>query len=288
MAEGAKTSKESSKQSHPFRVIAGFGSIADELPTIEAAMMLARALEAEIAGCFIEDVDLLNLAALPFAKAIRPADRSVLQIEREQMERELARAATSCQRTLYARSSHTSVRCSFKIMRGAYSAEIAKEAVASDLVVINPLNLPLRPPNAISMLWQTIDEAMGTVIMPEHGHWRADGPVVVLHSGTHVDQSILGIAVRVARATGTETVLLAVDDLEDDRPKKRKRKTGPPVPGSGVRIIQARNLQTAAVHLSDLQPSLVVLQPSEPLLGDAAIALLLKASQAPLMLLRRG
>ena len=60
-----------------FRILAGFGSVADEEPTIDTALMLARALEADIAGYFVEDTDLLNLAALPFAKVVRPADRSV-------------------------------------------------------------------------------------------------------------------------------------------------------------------------------------------------------------------
>lgn len=258
------------------------------MPTIDAAMTLARALEAEIAGCFVEDSDLLNLAALPFAKAIRPADRSVLQIERDQMEREFARAASTWQQTLFARSSHTSIRCSFKIMRGAYTAEIAREAVASDIVVINPVNLPYQPPNAISLLWQAIDEAMGTVIMPERGHWRADGPVVILISDTIADRSILTIAGRIAKATGNDMVLLMTDAAADVR--QHVRDTAVELIGSDadVRVIPVSNLEAAAGQLTELRPSFVILQPSDKSLSDAAVAMLLKSGQAPLMLMRRG
>ena len=288
MTERATKSKQSGRSLNPLRVLAGFGSIADELPTIDAAMTLAQALEAEIEGCFIEDADLLNLSALPFAKAIRPADRSVQHIERHQMEREFARAASNWQRTLFAKSSRTSVHCSFKIMRGAYTTELAREAAASDLVVVNPANLPHRRPNAISLLWQAIEAAMGTVIMPERGCWHAEGPVVVLAAGSAFERSMLTIAGRISGATVGKSVLLTTDvkagssiDVSDLAGSQLGSR-------DDVRVVQAGNLETAAMRLSELRPSFVILQPSKATLSEVAISMLLNSGQAPLMLLRHG
>ncbi|MCP4317266.1 MAG: hypothetical protein GY789_14950 [Hyphomicrobiales bacterium] len=288
MTDVRGNSDKNGKKSRPFRVLAGFGSMADELPTIDAAMILARALEADITGCFVEDADLLNLAALPFAKAIRPSDRSVLQIEREQMEQQFSRAASNWQRTLFARSSHSSVRCSFKIMHGAYSTEIAREAVASDIVVINPLNLPYRAPNAASLLWHAIDEAMGMVIMPERSQWLPNGPVVLLISGSNADRSVLTIANRIARATGNQTVILTTDAAEGTRQQIRDTAFEIFASEADIRLVAESRLETAAVRIAELRPSFVILQPSKTSLSDASIALLLNSSQAPLMLMRRG
>ena len=78
-----------------FRIVAGFGSVANEGPTIDTALMLVRAFEADVAGYFIEDTDLLNLAALSFAKAMRPTDPTVRSVELSHMERAMARAAST-------------------------------------------------------------------------------------------------------------------------------------------------------------------------------------------------
>ena len=55
-----------------------------------------------------------------------------------------------------------------------------------------------------------------------------------------------------------------------------------------VRVVQAGNLETAAMRLSELRPSFVILQPSKATLSEVAISMLLNSGQAPLMLLRHG
>lgn len=271
----------------PLRVLAGFGSLADELPTIDAAMALARALEAEIAGCFVEDADLLNLAGLPFAKAIRLSDRSVQRIEREQMQRLFSRAAANCQRNLLAKSSHLSVRCSFKIMRGTYSTEIAREAVARDVVVINPANLPNRAPNAVTQLCRSFEGALGTVIVPERGPWRPDGPVVVMTTGPNVEQSILTIAHRMARAADNSLFVITTGVPESDQQRFRAEVTEVLGVGANIRFAAEIRIDAAAAQLARMRPSFVVLQPFGDKLSDSLITQLLESGRAPLMLMRK-
>jgi len=150
------------------------------------------------------------------------------------------------------------------------------------------LNLPHRRPNAISVLWQAIDAAMGTVIMPERGHGHVEGPVVVLVPGSSVDRSILKIAGRIASATVGKSVLLTTDVTADARQNMTNLAVELLGSDEDVRVVQSSSLEAAAVRLSELRPSFVIVQPSNATLGDVAISMLMKYSQAPLMLLRRG
>lgn len=271
----------------PVRVLAGFGAIADEVATIDTAMTLAQALEADIAGCFVEDVDLLNLAALPFARAVRPADRSVLEIEHEQMKKQISRAASTCENQLIARASGASVRCSFKTMRGVYSAEIARETATSDIVVMNPLNLPHRRHDAVSLLVDGVRKARGAVVLPERYRRSTGGPVVLVTTGSDGEQTVFELADRIARGMNNKTIILSGSDEPADL--TRVRSLAQEVFGSRAdfRSVRGNHMPAIAAALAELQPSFVVLQPPARSLTDAIIESLLNAGRAPLMLMRR-
>lgn len=270
-----------------FRVLAGFGAIADETPTIETAMALAGALEADITGCFVEDVDLLNLAALPFARAVRPADRSVLEIEHDQMKRQISRAASVCEDLLLARASGARVRCTFQTKKGGYLAEIARETATRDIVVVNPLNLPHRRRDAVSALLDGLRQAAGAVILPERARPGNRGPVVFVASGSAGGPGGLDLAERIARTTTEQTIVLTSED--DETSDTGTRDAAPERVGSRVdfRQVPGNQLQAIADALEEVRPSFVVVQASNGRLTDPMIDLLLRAGRAPLLLLRR-
>lgn len=279
--------KDKNKELIPgFRVLAGFGAIADEAPTIETAMALASALEADITGYFVEDVDLLNLAALPFARAVRPADRSVLDIEHDQMQRQIARAASVCEDLLLTRASGARVRCTFQTKKGGYLTEIARETATRDIVVVNPLNLPHRRRDAVSLLLDSVRQAVGAVILPEHARRGAGGPVVFVAAGPVGGPDGLDLAERIARTMTERTIVLTSNDEESA--DAQSRAAAPDAAGSsvGFRNVPGNHLQAVAATLEEVRPSFVVVQASSAPLTDPMIDLLLRSGRAPLLLLR--
>ncbi|MCR9138625.1 MAG: hypothetical protein NXI27_21670 [Alphaproteobacteria bacterium] len=288
MNETTDKAKGDKPESARLRVLAGFGSIADEAPTIEAAMALAEALEAEITGCFVEDVDLLNLAALPFARAVRPADRTVLDIEHEQMKRQISRAASTCENLLLARAGTTSVRCTFRTRKGGYLAEIASETATSDIVVVNPLNLPHRRQDAFSLLLDRLRQATGAVILPERTRHGTGGPVVLVAAGATLASNDLDLAGRIARTLSDQIVILTGGDQPADRSALRAAARNLFGSRVDIRDIPDNHVQSMAAMLEELKPSFVLLQPPPGPLSDPMIELLLNAGRAPLLLMRRS
>ena len=266
-----------------FKIIAGFGSVVDEAPTIETAMALARALDADIAGHFVEDTELLNLADLPFAKAVRPTDRSVLKVERSQMEREMARAALNWKHALYASASQARVRCSFTITRGSYSAEIARAGSITDLVIFNQANLSPRQPGAVSALLQRFERAAGAVVLPEERPRRRQGPVVVVATGAPGERGVFETAERIARTTGRHVAVLTVATAESVHGGIADLADA--VFGSGADVFRSPGDTPSAGGriLAQLQPSFVVLQRSEP---SDILDMVLQAGQVPIVLIR--
>ncbi len=262
-----------------FRILAGFGSVADEEPTIDTALMLARALEADIAGYFVEDTDLLNLAALPFAKVVRPADRSVREMELSHMERAMARAAGNWKRALHASAGRARVRCSFETIRGAYSTEIARTCATTDLVVVNPVNLPHRSPDALIGLLRNMNrEAAGTVLLPENRRPLQNGPLVVIAAGGDQDKHLFDLVARIARATGAQVLIHVAGGDEPTVRAQAEAALGTDIELRGIAI---GSRAEAAWVIVEQHPSLVLLE--QETLPNAVVEKILADGGAPML-----
>lgn len=103
--------------------------------TLPTAIELARALEAELVGLFVEDIDLLALAALPFGEVGFPsAARRELDVDA--MERSLRAKARRVRRELDARLAGIRVRWTFETVRGRPASALTTIAAADDVVVV--------------------------------------------------------------------------------------------------------------------------------------------------------
>jgi nucleotide-binding universal stress UspA family protein len=129
------------------RIIVGLDSVPSNRALLEAAVELAGKAEAELVGLFVENIDLLHFAGLPFAREVGFASATRRVMDVEAMERCLRALAKEAQRTLEATAAPASVRWSFRVARGSAPAELLAVARDADLVVVN-----IAPPGALPPL----------------------------------------------------------------------------------------------------------------------------------------
>ena len=102
---------------------------------LDAVAEAAAALEAELLGLFLEDVDLLHFAGLPFAREIGASARA-RGLDLETMERRLRSQAEEARRALAAAAQGRRVRWSFRVERGSLPARVHRALSDADLVVL--------------------------------------------------------------------------------------------------------------------------------------------------------
>lgn len=85
---------------------------------LDAAARRARAADAELIGLYIEDVELLRFAAMPFAREIGTVSGRPRPIDPAAMERYLSARATELRAALSAVAGRIPVTWSFRIARG--------------------------------------------------------------------------------------------------------------------------------------------------------------------------
>jgi K+-sensing histidine kinase KdpD len=119
------------------RIIIGLEPAPRSHATLEAAARLAAQMEAELVGLFVENINLLHFAALPFAREVGFASASRRALDVEGMERSLRGLAREARQTLAAVAGRVPVRWSFRVARGSAAGELLAAAADADLVIVN-------------------------------------------------------------------------------------------------------------------------------------------------------
>lgn len=115
--------------------------------TFDTMIELARELEVELVGLFVEDTELLDAAALPFGETGFPtASRRALDVGA--MERSLRAQARRIEREFGSRLLGRSVKWTFEVVRGRLGPAITAMAAEDDIVVVPVARPTARDPRA--------------------------------------------------------------------------------------------------------------------------------------------
>lgn len=102
---------------------------------IEAAAALAHGLELELTGIFVEDINLLRSAALPFTQEVASATALARPLQADELQNLLQRQAQAVREGLRAAASALRLPWSFHVVRGAPLSSVLDAMRELDLVV---------------------------------------------------------------------------------------------------------------------------------------------------------
>lgn len=239
---------------------------------LELATALAAELDAELAGLFVEDADLLHIGRLPFAREIGlfcPAPRP---LDLRQLELALRREAEQARRLLVEAAARSRLRWSFQVARGRIASALFTLAAEADLVVLGK-----RPRVGVRQL--------GAALVQWQVRTAAPGPVVAVYDGSPSCRRALELAVRLARTRGAELCLL-LPAASDQAFMQLANDATVQLQGAGPACTRLTGgdiaeVATAARHLD---AGVLVLNGDGRLRGGAGFATLLNEVDCPVLL----
>lgn len=173
------------------RILVALDASPRSLAALATAGALAVELDAELAGLFVEDINLQRLMALPFAREFCLLSGALRPLSQAEIEHSWRREAAALRHRLAEAAGQLQLRWSFQVARGRMAAEVSLQAQGVDLVVLG------RQPGAGYMA--TVQSAARA---------RPAGPVLVLIEAVARAGASLDLAIRLARRSGAELVLL--------------------------------------------------------------------------------
>jgi len=186
------------------RILVALDASADSLAALEAAAEIASALDAELAGLFVEDVRFVQAAALTMARAVQVTSGTERALELEDLERALRVQAQRIRDSIEETAGRRRVRWSLQVTRGEVAAEVLHAARDADLLLLGRSG---RARRLGSVARAAAAGSPGPVLLLRAGT-RIAPRILVPWDGSEIAVRALDLAASLARAGGGEITVL--------------------------------------------------------------------------------
>jgi len=188
------------------RIVVGlYHDVPDD--SIRVAAEVAGLMGLKLIGFFVEEQDLIDLAAMPFVREFRPFGGGWARIDAEQIARDLAHASRAAQRLLAAAARESGAASRFHSARGALAETIASILRTGDIVIVAE---PPHPAAQASPRFETLMRAAfasaATVLLVPRRIVRRSGDVVAVATSPDDPTPAVGAVIAAAAREGLVVV----------------------------------------------------------------------------------
>jgi len=254
---------------------------------LEAAAAMAELLEAELEALYVEDVNLVRLAGLPFSREVGLASARSRRVVSADVERAMRVEGARARRALEAIASRWRVHCSFRIARGQVASELLAAAAQADLVALATASMVARGGGLGSTTRAMLTSAVRALfILPPRE--STQNALAVVYDGSARAREALSLAGQLARERIPLHVLLIADDADQEH--RRREEATRVLVAHGTRpqfewVVEVDADQLAR-RVRGLRVGTLLLAEDCPGLGRAGVQALLKSIDCGVLLLR--
>lgn len=204
------------------RVLVAVDASPSSYAALRAAVQMAARFEAELLGLFVEDVNILRLAELPFGWELGAYSGRRRRLDVDEVQRQLRARSRRMRRALDSLADRASVRASFRVTRGAVSREVEVAAEEADILVIGRYG------------WSRIRRRLGSTaratyfyrtpsatLLLEEGA-RIEPPIRVVYDGSARGRRGLAMAAELVQETSGPLRVLLLPDGRENAPHLRR------------------------------------------------------------------
>lgn len=266
------------------RVLVALDASRASLDALSAAAALAARLGAELEGLFVEDVNLLRVAGMPFASQLSSLSGTPRPLERSAVELELRALAGAARASLAETARRLEVEWSFRVARGQVSGELLEAASKADVLVLGRTGRSVgRRPGGTARA--AAIGAPTSVLLVGRGAGIGQ-PILVAYDGSAAADRVLDLAARLDGGAGRLTVLVAAATAAEAeklarRARSRLAREGESEPRC---VTIARRLDL--VRAAQASGALLVLGAASSALGETGLERLLEEIESPLLVVR--
>lgn len=187
---------------------------------LKAAAELARRASAELLGLYVEDINLLRLAELPFAQEVGQFTAIRRRLDVREVERQIRGQTVRVQRMFEVTTRRTQVRWSFQVTRGTVAREVLRAASEADALVLGRSGWSLVAPGRLGSTARAVlsPEAARSMpglrlIVPRGGCLGA--PFMVIYDGSGRAERALDAAAELVGEDEQPLIVLLLAERRD-------------------------------------------------------------------------
>jgi nucleotide-binding universal stress UspA family protein len=193
------------------------------IAALEATTELAAVWGAEVLGIFVEDVNLLKAASLPFAGEVGSHSGAFRRIDPNRVRRQLRSQAERARRALTQAAVRYRVTASFRVARGRVNEELLAALSQADLLSLGKGGRTIAARLGLGSTARAIAaSASGHVLLLSHVS-HVTGPIAVVHDGSRAGDHALTVAGDLASRLDTPATALCFAETREEARKVADR-----------------------------------------------------------------
>ena len=257
---------------------------------LEAAGELAARFDAELLGLFVEDLNVLRLAGLPFTEELGLFSARRRRLSQRDVKRQLRIQARQAQETFAVVIERAGVAGEFHVVHGAVSREILKASQEADIVLLGKVGMSKPQEGRLgSTARRLMAEAPGMTMILQDGA-RLGAPVVLVYDGSPLAQKALRAALTLLEdeAEPALTVLTTGGGVKTCRRLREEIEAelaGRPLPVR-YRMLSASTAEKVAYRIKMEERGTLVLPAKQTLLENDVLLDLIADLDVPVLLVR--
>lgn len=270
------------------RILVALDASPQSLAALEAATELAARMEAELAGLFVEDVELLRIAESGAAREIAYPSATEAPLNRSLMERKWKAQSEQIQNALAAAAHRAKIRWSFRTVRGHVTAAVRAAASPDDIVAVGRIGWSLGGPLRIGSTARDLAASSIPLLLISRHAARGSQRLLVYYDGSSASTNALLIATKLAKAgakgitvlvptTASDEALAEIPSLFHGQDQKVR-----------LRSIDLDDRESLARAVNEEQAEMLILAGRKLLKDPETLESLLAQLEVPLILLGNG
>ncbi len=262
----------------------------DASPASQAALKataeLAAVWGAELLGIFVEDVNLLRMASLPFASEVGSHSGKFRRVDPDNLRRQLQSQAERARRDLESAAVSRGVPTSFKVARGRVNDELLAALSQADLLSLGKGGKTLAARLGLGSTARAIaSRATGRVLLLSHVS-RVAGPIAVVYDGSPSGDRALASARELAHGLNTDLTALCLAETSERARDLAGRVTD--IAGDALLVschhCDVNDVPKLARLARSYGANAMVVPAGGPILPDQTVELIVKTFSGPVLI----
>ncbi|HRQ40792.1 MAG TPA: universal stress protein [Chloroflexota bacterium] len=196
-------------------ILVGLDTSRMNAAVLHTAVRLSAFLKADITGLFVEDINLIRLAQLPFSSEVRYLTAGTRPLHQEQMQQVLHSHATWLRYEFGQTASERAIKWDFRVARGFVSQELLAAAHEADLLVIGRLSSHRGVHQRVGSTALTAVQQAASSVLVVSPEADFSHPIALLYDGSAAAAYALPIALSLAQLSKQLTIYIQAQDEEE-------------------------------------------------------------------------
>ncbi len=271
------------------RILVAVDASQHSIAALEAAVDLASRFHAELLGLYVEDINLLRLAELPFAREVGQFSAVVRRLDVPEVERQIRVQTVRVRRMFESRTGRSEVQWSFRVTRGSVPQEVVTAAADADLLVLGRAGWSLLRRGRLGTTARAIVARSPSMALFLPRGSCLSSPLTIVFDGSPLAERALEVAQMFLDGTDRRLrVLLLANGHERLSPLREQVDTW--LQGRDLdiryRALTESNVTRLAEAIKSEECGTLVLPVKSAVLEDSALQGLLEELEIPILLVR--